>query len=195
MSQWWTYRPIDFLMFSARTYWRLVASYNRDMWPLQVLALAAGLGLLWSTVRHRAIARRIVPAALALAWLWVAWAFHWQRYATINWAAPWFAVAFAVQATLLLLVALARPPDAYRPALRHAGLALAAAAVLLYPMLRALLGRPWSDAEVFGLMPEPTALSTVGLLLATQPRHWPWLLAIPALSLMLGSATLRLMLG
>ena len=28
MSEWWTYRPSDFLLFSARTYWRLFELHN-----------------------------------------------------------------------------------------------------------------------------------------------------------------------
>ena len=40
---------------------------------------------------------------LAACWLWVAWAFLFSRYATINWAATWFAGLFAVQAVLLVL--------------------------------------------------------------------------------------------
>ena len=40
MTEWWTYRPSDFLMFAPETYWRLVERYNLDVWPLQLLALA-----------------------------------------------------------------------------------------------------------------------------------------------------------
>jgi hypothetical protein len=42
---------------------------------------------------------------MAACWVWVAWAFHAQRYATINWAATGFAVAFVGQALLLLAAA------------------------------------------------------------------------------------------
>ena len=43
MSEWWTYRPEDFLLFSPRVYWRMFELHNAALWPLQVLALAAGL--------------------------------------------------------------------------------------------------------------------------------------------------------
>src|SRR5687768_15818374 len=43
MSEWWTYRPEDFLLFSPRVYWRMFEQYNAALWPLHVLALAAGL--------------------------------------------------------------------------------------------------------------------------------------------------------
>lgn len=194
MSEWWTYRLVNFLMFSPRTYWRLVATYNRELWPLQVVGLALGLALLWLAARRPRAAARIVLLGLALAWVWVGWAFHWQRYATINWGARYVAVAFAVEATLLLAVALARtsPPRPARDRVRGAGLALALAGLLLYPMLSRGMGRPWLQAEVFALMPEPTALVTLGLLLAVQPRFWPGLAVLPASSLALGAATLWL---
>ena len=63
MSEWWTYRLSDFLMFSPRTYWRLIENYNQAIWPAQVVALAAGLVLLWLAAdwraRHLARARHV----------------------------------------------------------------------------------------------------------------------------------------
>src|SRR5262245_6330489 len=43
MSEWWTYRPEDFLLFSPRVYWRMFELHNAALWPLQVPVLAAGL--------------------------------------------------------------------------------------------------------------------------------------------------------
>jgi NADP-dependent 3-hydroxy acid dehydrogenase YdfG len=46
MTEWWTYRLSDFLMFSARTYRRLFELYNTEVWPLPVVAFIGGaLGL------------------------------------------------------------------------------------------------------------------------------------------------------
>jgi hypothetical protein len=42
---------------------------------------------------------------------------------------------------------------------------------------------------VFGLMPDPTALTTLGLLLALRIRFRAWLAIIPALSLIAGMLT------
>lgn len=193
MTEWWTYRPSDFLMFSPTTWWRLVESYNRAFWPAQILALAAGLLLLWLAVRPRPNAGRIVALVLAVAWLWVGWAFHWQRHATINTAAGYLAAAFGLQAALLLVAGVSATSVGALAAshrLRHWGLAMAVAGIALYPLIAPATGRPWSQAEVFGLMPEPTALAAVGLLLATAQPIRKWLLVIPALSLALGWMTL-----
>lgn len=192
MSEWWTYRLSDFLMFSPQTYWRLVERYNREQWPLQLAAVAAGVLLLGLAARPRPWTGRAVAAVLAPAWLWVGWAFHGQRYATINWAANYLAAAFVLQAALLAGVALAARaggPAAGRPRLRAAGWALAVAGVVLYPLLAPALGRPWAQTEVFGLMPEPTALATLGLLLATGLRQRTWLAPVPVASLAVGGIT------
>lgn len=202
MSEWWTYRLSDFLMFSPGTYWRLVELYNRDVWPAQLVALAAGLVSLWLAASRRAGAGRVLAALLAAVWLWVGWAFHWQHYATINWAAPYFAAAFGIQAVLLVgLCILSR--DAHPPSpgvvARNLGWLLAVTGVVLYPLAGLLAGHPLSQAEVFGMAPEPTALASLGLLLASgQPpsRALRYLLAIiPTLSLLVGAATLWSMAG
>jgi hypothetical protein len=43
MSEWWTYRPEDFLLFSPRVYWRMFELHNAAFWPLHFATLAAGL--------------------------------------------------------------------------------------------------------------------------------------------------------
>lgn len=84
MSEWWTYGPRDLLLFSSRTYYRLFELYNLEWWPLQLLALGLGAAVLVLWRRGGERAGRAIAAILALGWLWVAWGFHWQRYASIN---------------------------------------------------------------------------------------------------------------
>jgi len=199
MSEWWTYRLSSFLMFSPRTYWRLIELHNLDVWPAHLAALALGLGLLWLAAKRRAGAARVQAALLAAIWLWVGWAFHWQHYASINWAARYFALAFALQAVLLLGLG-TWPRGADTPpagvGVQKLGWLLTVAGVLLYPLAGLLAGHPWTQVEVFGITPEPTALATLGLLWASAAppsRTVRWVLAvIPTLSLMLGAATLWL---
>jgi hypothetical protein len=196
MTEWWTYRLSDFLMFSPRVYWRLVDSYNRDIYPAQIVAVGAGLVLLWMTVVARPGSGRIVAAMLALAWGWVGWAFHWQRYATINWAATYLAVAFWFEAGLLIILAVFHAGDRVRvprARARSIGLTMAVGGLLAYPLASLASGHSWGQAEVFGVMPEPTALATLGLLLAGTQPHAKWLSIVPVLSFAVGMATLWLL--
>lgn len=191
MTEWWTYRLSDFLMFSPTTYWRLVERYNREVWPLQVLTTAAGALLLWWAATRRPTTGRLAAAVLAPMWLWVGWAFHWQRYAPINWAAEYFAMAFALEGLLLFSVAVIGKDDANigAPRLRAGGVVLATFGVFAYPFLTLAAARPWSQVEVFGVMPVPTAMVTLGLLLFATGLRRRWLLLIPALSLLAELAT------
>ena len=180
MSEWWLYGPRDLLLFSPRTYYRLFELYNLELWPLQLLALALGLAVLVLARRGSERAGRASAGILLLCWLWVAWGFHWQRYASINLAAGYFALAFGVQAALLLWSGVLRSRLAPPPTTRlqqRAGLVLLLFALLIFPAIGPLLGRSWTQAEVFGMAPDPTALATLGVLLLAGGRLawglWP----------------------
>lgn len=191
MSEWWTYRPSDFLLFSAETYRRLFELYNRDVWPLHLVAIVAGLAIVMLAARRTG--GRIVAAILAAAWLWVAWAFHLERYATIQIAARWFAAAFALEALLLVWIGVVRDGlrtgSAIRP-VQRLGLALFGFALLLQPLIVPLLGRGWTSVEVFGLAPDPTAVATLGVVLFAGTRIRWSLLVVPVLWCAVSGTTL-----
>jgi hypothetical protein len=171
MSEWWTYRLSDFLMFSPRSYHRLFELMNAEFVAVLWLALAAGACVLVALATNRAHAATLTSVVLALAWCWVGWAFHWQRFATINWAAAWFAIGFAVEGALWALCA-AGGASQCRPSgpARALGLGLWLVALALHPVIGVLLGRPWSQAQTFGMAPDPTVLATLGALLLVTVR-------------------------
>jgi uncharacterized protein DUF6064 len=184
MSEWWTYRLTSFLLFSPRTYYRTIELYNQAIWPAQVAGVAIGIAIVALLIKKPGGSDRIVIGLLAACWLWIAYAFHYQRYAQINWVAPWFATAFAFEALLLVVPGVL----AGRVVLRPAGgrnfwiaTSLVAIAVLVYPLLSALTGRAWKTAEVFGAAPDPTAIATVAVLALVHGRIRWLLLVVPLL--------------
>ncbi len=193
MVEWWTYRPSDFLMFSARTYGRLFELANADAWPLALAAAAAGLA--WGLRARRGVGPALARAGwlgLAGAWAWVAVDFLARRFAAVNWPAEAVAWAFGAQALALAAAAVFVRPLQASPIERQAGLALLLAALLGHPLLAALAGRPWTQAECFGLAPDPTVIATLGLLLATRAPAWLW--PLPAAAA-LGAAAMLATLG
>ncbi|HSG64927.1 MAG TPA: DUF6064 family protein, partial [Gammaproteobacteria bacterium] len=170
MSEWRTYELSNFLLFSPRTYDRLVESYNAALWPGQALAVLSGIAIVILTLRRGKRASFAAAALLALVWLWLAWAFHLQRYAPINWAARWFAVAFGIEGMMILASEWRKrvPPDRTRRAGRLTGLALATFAILALPVTERFLGVPWTRVEVFALFPDATAVATLGILISRE---------------------------
>lgn len=177
MSDWWSYRPADFLMFSPRVYGRLFELVNAAWWPLQWLLLGAGVAGLLALARGRGW--RATGLGLGAAWLLCALVFVHQRYLPIFWAVAALLPALLLLGGLLPLLgwqagATAASPPPGRQA-RRAALALGSWAVLLHPLLAPLTGRGWGQAEVPGLAPDPTAIATLAWLAALpRPAQRGW---------------------
>ena len=192
MSEWWTYSLSDFLLFSPRTYYRLFELYNLAVWPWHVLAIALGLAVLVLWFLGGAWRGRTIAVILATCWLFVAWAYLLAQYDTINWAASYFAAGFAVEALLLVWTSLIRNQLSLRQgrdAAGAAGLCIFVLALFAWPLVGWLSGRPWIQAEIFGIAPDPTVVATLGVLIAADRTHWE-LLVVPLLWSGISGATL-----
>ena len=174
MPDWGSYGLSDLQIFSSRTYLRLLEVYNEAIWPAQILAFALGLAVLVLRRRGDENAGRAIAAGIAACWIWVALAFHLTRYASIHWAARYFAAAFLLEAAILLWSA-ARSrltfgtPGSFR---ERAGSAIFLFALFVQPFAGLALGRNWRQLEFFGVAPDPTAVATLGLLLAAARMRW-----------------------
>lgn len=197
MSEWWTYTPRDFLMFSPGSHARLLEQYNLDAWPLHGVMLVVGGLLVAAALTSAPRAARWLAFVLAGTWAWVGWEFLWSRFAEINTLAGVLAAAFWVQALLIAALGTHPPQSPARPSrgAQLAGAAVIAAALLLWPLSAPLTGRSWTQAEFFGLVPEPTALATLGWLLAVRPPRARWQAVIPAVTMALGLVMLWLLYG
>jgi hypothetical protein len=184
MPEWWGYTLSDIQSFSLHSYYRLFELYNRAIWPAHLAVLLLGTAIAGRLHRWSG---RTVTALLTACWLWVAIVFHAHRYATLTWTAKYFAWGFGVQAALLLATGVLRRLAFER---RPAGTAILLFALLVQPLIGALAGRSWSQVEVFGVAPDPTAIGTMGILLLAAGRVRWELLLIPIFWCAISSATL-----
>jgi hypothetical protein len=192
IDDWRTYRLEDFIPFTSEIYFRLLERANETFWPLHLVTVALGLAALALAFRGK---RRIALLALVPIWLNTAIVFHFNLYAEINVAAPWFGWAFLVQAGLLILIAASPgprpqwlPPGAIR---RTSGVALATFGVVAWPMIAMVRGAGWSQSGVVGLHPDPTAVATLGIiLLAATGGRLALALALPMLWCLITTLTL-----
>jgi hypothetical protein len=73
---------------------------------------------------------------------------------------------------------------------RRVGLGVFLFALVAQPLIGPLLiGRPWTQAEIFGIAPDPTAVATLGLIAAADRPLWH-LYAVPLLWCAISGATL-----
>ena len=193
MQEWWTYRLSDLLPFSPRTYYRMFELYHEQIWPIHLVVLGSVVAIAVLLRRRYELGGRAIAGLLAVSWLWVAIAFHLQRYATINWAAKYFAVLFVIQAMLLLWhgvirgrlrFVVAREPAAYM------AVGLLFVALVFVPIAGRFAERTWRQVEIFGVTPDPTAVATLALLALSVPRASRALLVVPVTWCAVGGATL-----
>ncbi len=195
MKVWLSYSLSDFLLFTPQTYYRLFDLYNRAIWPVHVAVAAIGLLLLVLLLHGGERRAQAIAGVLAACWLWVAWAFLFARYDPINWMARYAATGFTLEAFLLLVagILLNRPRSGTHVVSPDfaslAGTAIVVFALFIQPLFAPLLGRPWTQMEIFGLAPDPTAAATIGALLTLPRAHW-YLFVIPLLWCAITGATL-----
>jgi hypothetical protein len=90
MTDWLSYSLTDFLLFAPRTYYRLLALYNADLWPLHLAVVAAGAAILVIAFCSRpAWLGRVIAAILVAAWLLVATASASRPAATRQACSEW----------------------------------------------------------------------------------------------------------
>ena len=172
-----TYRLADFIPFGAQ--------HNAAYFPAPLVGLLLGVGLLFAVIRGRG---RLAGGLLAVAWVWLGAAWYAGSYADLNWAGGRMAWLAFAQAALLALMAW-RGLGAQRSGWGHrVGLALLVGGLVVFPLLDPLVGRPWAGVEVFGHAPEPTALVTMGTVLAIG-RLRPLGLLLPTAACLGGAAT------
>jgi len=169
----------------------LVAYYLQAIWPAQLVALlltAVALGLVWRAGPARGVRGRVLAALLAMAWLWCGLVYQAQYYATLNWAGLLiYAPVFILQALLLLWVGTVCGGFAGSGPVGPRGAvvcpALLFGASLLHPVLAVWKDVSWHAVGPPGLLPHPTAVATIGLVLMTgaTPRARWTVLVIPVL--------------
>lgn len=179
------------LPFTKDQFLRIFASYNSAIEPFQLVFYALGLGCVLILAaqaragnRMRFPAGRIVWSILGFFWIWDGALYHISFFSAINPAAKIFGALFILQGIFFLVAAIAEKTDTNRLPRRWTGVvgfALAAYALIAYPLIGAAAGHAYPTAPVFGVAPCPTVIFTFGallisgrgsLLLAVIPILW-----------------------
>ncbi|MGP9765974.1 DUF6064 family protein [Halomonas sp. AOP13-D3-9] len=195
MNEWTSYQLQDFIPFTAEVYFRLLERMGETFWPLHLLTLALGAATLVLALKHRTQLACLLPAPL---WAFVAVAFFIQRYAELNWAGGYVGYAFIAQAVLLVVMAqtgwgMDKASRRTSPSIVM-GIAITLFGLILMPLMAPLSGGSWYQAEVFGIHADPTAVTTLGLVLIMLRGFALWIaVIIPTLWLVVSGLTLQVL--
>jgi hypothetical protein len=176
------------LPFTHDQFLDVFAAFNTAWWPANV-ALWLLSALVLGTLAVRRADGRIVAALLALHWTWAGLVYHLGYFAAINPAAKLFGLLFVLQAALFVWFGvIRRPPTFSWGSAPRQWLSVAFCLyALAYPLLALASGLRWPRMPGFGV-PCPTALLTVGLLLALRPRRLRGLGVMPLLWTVVGGS-------
>jgi Family of unknown function (DUF6064) len=161
--------------FSVEQFFSVFAQYNERVWPMQVFLNLLALMAVVLLYRARPLESRILSAILAFLWAWMAVAYHFAFFTTINAAAWLLGVVFIAGALWFVRIGVIKGKLQFR--LRGgirgwAGGILIGFALVVYPLLGYVLGHHYPAAPTFGL-PCPSTIFTLGMLLflsAPVPR-------------------------
>ena len=75
------------LPFTVEQFFEVFESYNRTIWPMQLVVYGAAAFVLWAIVTTRSWSWRAAALVLAGFWLWNGFVYHLAFFAPINPAA------------------------------------------------------------------------------------------------------------
>jgi len=194
MGEWTSYRLSDFILFSETVYYRQFELYNQTIWPLHGVVMLLMLLIIYTIWKRPIWSGRVISGILVVSWIWVAWAFLYQRFYQIHVVADLYALGFVLQAGLLtkygviknrLTLHTTRQPWA------SIGKGVLFFALLFYPFIALIADRSWMQFEMFALAPDPTVLTTLAILLMYKTPKVLYI--IPVIWVIISGVTLFVM--
>jgi MFS family permease len=177
------------LPFTVDQFLHVFEQYNQAIWPMQIAAYILGIAALALVATKTRYSDRAISVILAFFWAWVGIVYQLMFFSTINGAALGFGVLFIVQGVLWLVFGVIRPKLSFHWETNRytlIGAVMIVYAMLVYPVLGALLGHGYPRSPSFGVAPCPMIIFTFGLLLLTNAKVPKSLLVIPFLWSLLG---------
>ena len=155
-------------------------TYNRAIWPMQIVAYLLGVLAVLLAIRKTSQSSRIIAGILSFLWLFSA-GFFIFALVPIYKPAYFFGALFILQ-SVVFLSCVFTPRLSFscaRDIYSVVGLVFIAFAMIGYPVLGHFIDHRYPRSPPFGLAPCPLSVFTFGLLLLTDKRVPKWILAIP----------------
>lgn len=175
--------------FTPQEFFEVFGRYNEAVMPLQIALFLLALSAFGALMVRGRDCDRVISAILAVLWLWMGVVYHLVYFREINPAATAFGVVFIAAAAIFAWVGVVQRRlvfDCASRTRRIAGHALIVYALVIYPLLSAMLGRAFPEVPTFGL-PCPTTIFTIGMLAFLSPPFPRYAFAVPVAWTLVGT--------
>lgn len=175
--------------FTLDQFLEMLTRYNLTIWPLQLIAYGLGILAVLLALRGTKNSGRTIAAMLSLLWLWTGAIFNLFYFSPLYGMAYVFAVLFVVEAGILLYAGTIKGNLSFKIKADACGVAgglVVLYSLVGYPLIEVLLGRGYPKLLAFGLVPCPTTVFTLGILLWSSKKPNWYVLAIPVLYALTG---------
>jgi hypothetical protein len=171
------------LPFTAEEFLDLFERYNQAIWPMQIVAYLLGLAAVVLAIWKVPNSHRAISAILGVFWLWVGVVFLAWYYRAINGTvAVGFGMLLALQGLFFIYSGAIQGKMHFSAGPQWGkltGALFMIYALIIYPVLGALMGHGYPLSPLFGVAPCPTTIFTFGILLWTDGKLPRYLLVIP----------------
>jgi len=159
----------------------LLQTYNISIWPMQIITSALGLVAVILVFFSWQRSNQAILVILSLFWLWTGLVFCIGYWASLSKPAYLFGALFVIQGVIfLMMLAQGRLSFRFLPGgYSLIGLVVIAYAILGYPMVGQALNHIYPRSLPFGVVPCPTTIFTIGMLMLTDKPFPRYVLVIP----------------
>jgi hypothetical protein len=174
--------------FTFEEFLEMLERFNTDWWPVHLIMYALAAAAIYLAIKKTRHSGQVVTGILVFFWIWVGTVFNLLYFSRLYPMAYLFVVLFIVEGIILTVAGLFWHRLTFRvraDLLGFVGGILIIYALIGYPLITNFTGRGYPHLMLTGMMPCPTAIFTLGLLLWTEkpmPKIVPVIPVIYALT-------------
>ncbi len=174
--------------FTLEKFLLTLENYNLDIWPLQIVSYILGIAVIVLAVKKTRLSNRVISLILSFFWLWSGIVFcilYWNKsfkFALI------FGILLIIQGLIFIYSFLKQNISFSYTWNRYSaiGILLIFYAMIAYFLIGLFIGHTYPQSFPFGLVPCPTTIFTLGILLWTDKKVPKHIIIIPALLSLVG---------
>jgi hypothetical protein len=169
---------------NIETFLDMLAKYNRDIWPLQIVSYLLAILSLFLALRPSKYSSKMISVVLSFFWLWTGIVFGFFYWGPGYRPAYLFSLLWIVQGVFFLVSGVIKSDISFK--FKSGPYSILGSIFILYALagyqvFGYFIGHRYPAFFAPGLVPCPTNVFTVGVLMLTEKKLPGYLMAIPLL--------------